>query len=200
MADVNHSSLTDPKLHEPKGCSTANNGMVYVANGAGSGQWIYLPTGWGFYADDGSGQVVDTSDTKITCDGAASNSDSNYLPFQIRGSSELWDTATNFITPISQGDAYELRFQFPISAKSGSPNFIFFEFDIGGASSPSSVIIERTIAVPSSVPYSVSIGFPVFVSSDFKTNGGQIFLHTDTGTVTVLKPDILISRIHSGSL
>lgn len=39
MADVQHSSLTDPQLHEPKGISTADDGAVYVANGAGSGDW-----------------------------------------------------------------------------------------------------------------------------------------------------------------
>lgn len=36
---VNHASLTDPELHEPKGASTASSGQVYAANGAGSGAW-----------------------------------------------------------------------------------------------------------------------------------------------------------------
>lgn len=39
MANVNHSSLTDPYLHEPKGVASATNGQVYVADGAGSGSW-----------------------------------------------------------------------------------------------------------------------------------------------------------------
>ena len=39
MANVNHSALTDPYLHEPKGASTASSGDVYVANGSGSGAW-----------------------------------------------------------------------------------------------------------------------------------------------------------------
>jgi len=39
MADVQHSALTDPELHEPKGASTATSGQVYVANGSGSGTW-----------------------------------------------------------------------------------------------------------------------------------------------------------------
>ena len=39
MANVNHSALTDPYLHEPKGASTASAGDVYVANGSGSGTW-----------------------------------------------------------------------------------------------------------------------------------------------------------------
>jgi len=39
MANVNHSALSDPYLHEPKGASTATAGDVYVADGAGSGSW-----------------------------------------------------------------------------------------------------------------------------------------------------------------
>ena len=39
MANVNHSSLTDPYLHEPKGVASASTGKVYVANGSGSGAW-----------------------------------------------------------------------------------------------------------------------------------------------------------------
>ena len=34
-----HSTLTDPAIHEPKGISTATNGQVYAANGAGTGAW-----------------------------------------------------------------------------------------------------------------------------------------------------------------
>ena len=42
MANVNHNTLTDPYLHEPKGVSTAITGQVYVANGTGSGTWKQL--------------------------------------------------------------------------------------------------------------------------------------------------------------
>lgn len=40
MANVNHNTLTDPYLHEPKGISTALAGQIYVADGAGSGTWV----------------------------------------------------------------------------------------------------------------------------------------------------------------
>ena len=39
MANVNHSTLTDPYLHEPKGIAAAASGAVYIADGAGSGDW-----------------------------------------------------------------------------------------------------------------------------------------------------------------
>jgi hypothetical protein len=44
MADVEHAQLPDELLHEPKGASTASDGEVYVANGAGSGSFQKLPT------------------------------------------------------------------------------------------------------------------------------------------------------------
>ncbi len=37
---VRHVDLTDPVLHEPKGIGTAAANEVYVADGAGSGDWI----------------------------------------------------------------------------------------------------------------------------------------------------------------
>jgi hypothetical protein len=39
MANVNHSTLTDPYLHEPKGVASASSGDVYISNGSGSGVW-----------------------------------------------------------------------------------------------------------------------------------------------------------------
>ena len=44
MANVSHSTLTDPYLHEPKGVAAATVDKVYVSDGAGSGAW---KTAWG---------------------------------------------------------------------------------------------------------------------------------------------------------
>lgn len=40
---MNHSKISDPYLHEPKGISTASENTVYTANGTGSGTWGKLP-------------------------------------------------------------------------------------------------------------------------------------------------------------
>lgn len=42
MVDVNHNTLTDPYLHEPKGASNAAENTTYFADGAGSGTWKKL--------------------------------------------------------------------------------------------------------------------------------------------------------------
>jgi len=49
MANVNHSTLSDPYLHEPKGASTALAGQIYVANGSGSGNWVENSRAFGGY-------------------------------------------------------------------------------------------------------------------------------------------------------
>ena len=51
MVNVNHSTLTDPYLHEPKGVSTASNGSIYVANGSGAGAWVHAHHYIGAYVD-----------------------------------------------------------------------------------------------------------------------------------------------------
>ena len=49
MANINHNTLSDPYLHEPKGITTALAGTIYVANGSGSGAWLENSRGIGAY-------------------------------------------------------------------------------------------------------------------------------------------------------
>lgn len=44
MSNVSHASLTGAELHEPKGVAVAGLGEVYVADGAGSGNWANVGT------------------------------------------------------------------------------------------------------------------------------------------------------------
>lgn len=39
---VEHVSIADPNIHEPKGIATAASGTVYQANGTGSGTWTNI--------------------------------------------------------------------------------------------------------------------------------------------------------------
>lgn len=43
IGDLQHSELPDNLLHEPKGASTAAEDTLYVANGAGSGEFKKVP-------------------------------------------------------------------------------------------------------------------------------------------------------------
>lgn len=41
---IQHASISDPLIHEPKGASTASVGTVYISNGSGSGTWAKVDT------------------------------------------------------------------------------------------------------------------------------------------------------------
>ena len=41
---IQHKLIADADLHEPKGIASATTGKVYIANGSGSGSWLY-PSG-----------------------------------------------------------------------------------------------------------------------------------------------------------
>ena len=86
MATINHSALTGAELHEPKGADTAQNRQIYLSDGAGSGNWRYWPTGWGYYKDNASAQTFGTTASKLSIDGAGSTTEVGYLPPEIRGS------------------------------------------------------------------------------------------------------------------
>lgn len=195
-----HSALTGAELHEPKGIENAEEGMIYLADGAGSGSWTYSPLGWGYYQDAGAAQVIGTTAAKISIDGAGSLTQEAYLPPEIRGTGSLWDTTNDKIMPIRTGDAYDVRVDLPITAESGSPTELTLQFDIGGAATPTIVILQRYITTGKSTPYTMSVGFPILSLTDTTTtNGVQIFAVTDTGTVTITNPSITLVKNTDGS-
>lgn len=162
---------------------------------------IYKVAGWGNYAQSAAtAQTITTIDSKLVIDGGGAASNSSYLPLEIRGISELWDTTNNKITPIAIGDGYTMRIDLEITGKTGNPNGLDFSLDIGGGAAPTNVFIERVISTLKATPYRVSVAFPFYTLSDFKTNGGQIFLKTDTGTLTIATRELSIHRISSGTL
>lgn len=157
--------------------------------------------GFGSYIDSETSpatQTITTSESKLLIDGASSSSNSLYLPLQIRGISELWDVTNNKINAINIGDGYTMRLDFEIESKSGAPKGIDIILDTGGGATPTIIELERTISVSKTAPYKVSIAFPYFTLSNFKTNGGQIFLKTDSGSVIISNRKISIHRISSG--
>jgi len=224
---IEHVNITDPNIHEPKGVAVATSGEVYVANGsgsgawslpkvagqtgatigqiftsdgAGSGVWRHIPQGWGFYKDDAASQSFGTTYAKLSIDAANVLTDESWLPRVIRGAGSLWDSVADKITPINIGDTYTIRIDLPITVTSGTPDKITLGLDIGGAASPTIFIVEDNVNVtgfPST--YLLSLSYPIFCKTDFKTNGGQIFIKSNTGTIGILKPGIFIDRNTDGT-
>lgn len=169
---------------------------------------LYNVLGWGYYKDAATTpatQTITTTPSQLQIDGGGSTSESGYLPYEIRGSAELWDTTNDLITPIGVGDSYSLRIDLTISAKTGSPNNITLVLDIGATpdgtgGAGSILIVERNINAAKGTPFKVSVGFSIFTLSTFNTNGGSLWLSTDTGTVTISDRAIQVTRLSSGTI
>ena len=72
QGEIEHSELPDELLHEPKGASTAAEGTVYIADGAGSGSFKKIPTS---SLDIVEASIIDITPSSIddtaTLDGAS---------------------------------------------------------------------------------------------------------------------------------
>lgn len=193
-----HSTLTDPNIHEPKGASTATVGKVYVSNGSGSGSWLHVPTGWGYYQDSSSAQTFNTTDAKLTINGSGALTNTSHLPREIRGTGQLW--ASNKITPIRVGDAYSVRLDLPVTARTTAAE-LTISLDIGGGDTPSTVILPIYVNFDKTAPFTLSMSIPLTVlSSTTQANGIQFFLKVDAGSIQITNHSITIIRTHSGNL
>lgn len=192
---IEHSDIGVGEIHEPKGITTAAAGSIYVANGSSSGSWKYSPLGFGYYQDNASAQTITTTEAKLSINGLGALTSEAYLPHEIRGSASLWDVVADKITPVRVGDAYDMRIDLPITAKSGSPTELTLDFDIGGAASSSIVILSRYMTTGKATPYTMTVGFSILALTALTiTNGIQIFASTDTGTLDITAPSISLVK------
>ena len=198
MPTIEHSALTSGELHEPKGADAASEGMVYVADGAGSGTWTFSPLGWGTYQDNAGNQIITTTETLLSNNGGGASTIETQLPYPIRGSSSLWDTVGNKITPVAAFDVYNVRLDLPVTAESGSPTELRIELDISGSGTyaGATIIVDRFANTGRVVPYIISLSYPVYSGTTFLANGGQFWLSTDAGSVTITNPTISLFRVY----
>jgi hypothetical protein len=167
---------------------------------------LFNVNGWAYYKDSlatTATQVFGSSPTQLLIDGLGATSESGYLPYSIRGVSELW--SGNSIKPINLGDSYQLRIDLTITATSSNPTRLNLNLDIGdeptgGGGSGSILIVEDSKTLKTGTPQKLVFSFPIFSLATFLANDGTIFLSADSGTVTVEDRAIMISQISSGAL
>ena len=192
---IEHSLVTDPNIHEPKGASSAQAGQTYVSNGNGSGAWTHDPQGWQLSIHGGASQGVSTSDQILQIDGANVNSILNRLPKEIQGTGFLWSSAQNKILPVALGDFYTCELYMPFSSAVGV-NQLNLKLDKGNTTTPTNVFLEKSFDI--SFGSTVHFTFLLGVDANMKNNGVQLFLSTDAGTVNITSPQLLISRVSRG--
>jgi len=196
---IEHSSIGAGEIHEPKGAASALTGHVYVADGAGSGVWsgqAPQPHGWLYYKDGATAQTFNTTEALLSIDGATTRLDS-YAP---TGVTDLWDITNDILTPAALGDSYTVRLDLPVTGKTGTPNKLTIEYDIGGLATPSNVVVSTEQVVDGTPPYALSFTTSLFCLNTFVANGMQIFIKTDTGTLDITEPAIFITRTSGTTL
>jgi hypothetical protein len=190
-------------------------GTVIVGYTGFESQWAVLgnshindsdrfePTGWANYQDGETTpatQTITITPSKLLIDGLGAATEEAYLPLSIRGTSSLWDTANDRITPVLLGDSYDARVVLEVTGKSGTPTLMTLELDIGGGVSPTISVVTDDRATSKTPPFSLVFTFPIFSLATFIANGGQFFLSVNTGTYTIAERSVYIARTSSGSV
>jgi len=208
MANVQHSSLTDPNIHEPKGISTATANRVYMSDGSGSGTWTdvnRLPgTGWAQYSNS---VYTATTYLNITDAGVVLPFDTNVnvtqLPITPAGvTSSLIDLSTERLLFVSENDMHSITLGFFIVAETGSASYVDLSlYTSTDGSTYATLVGETTYPILKSTGGTVnqyvnaSSLFPV--SANMATHGAKIQLKTAAGdTIDIKDITLITTRVH----
>lgn len=197
-----HAQLTGAELHEPKGVASASEGQIYISDGAGSGRWETIPTGWAYYQDSGAtSQVFNTTSAKLSVDGLGALTSRDHLPYELRASGNFWDATSDKITPVLVGDAYMVRIDLPVTLITGAVSYLAIDVDIGDESTITLKILEDAAVISRAEPFTLSRTLMLTTLTQAALDGGfQLFFRTDTGEVTVLAPSITIIKVSDGGI
>ena len=203
MANVQHSTLSDPNLHEPKGASTAAANTAYLANGSGSGTWTAvnrLPgTGWGQYSNalyvGTTALAVSTTEVLVPFD---TNANVTQLPISLTGTtSSLMNLTTETLQFVSTGDLHSITFTFTVYSITGSPASI--DLKIYGSSDGttySTLLGETTVALIKGAGQVITESSLFPVTANMVTHGARIYLRTNTGTANIINIGLITARVH----
>ena len=197
---IEHNTIADGERHEPKGIASAANGTVYVANGAGAGMWKPPGAGFEYHQHGTTGQVINTTAALLQCNGGGGlTSTAHTAPHYVIDGQAMWDSTNYHFNFTEIGDVNSIRVDIPVTAESGSPTEMTFQFDISGAGSPTTVILERYAGTGKVTPYTISFSMPLScLAAGVVTNGIQLFVKTDSGTCTLGAPGIHVVSLNSG--
>lgn len=203
MANVQHSSLSDPNLHEPKGVSTAAANSVYLSNGSGSGTWTPVNrtpgTGWGQYSNalyvGTNALAVSTTDVLIPFD---TNVNVTQLPISLTGStSSLMNLSTETLQFVSAGDLHSITLTYTVYSVVSNP--ITMDLKLYGSSDGttySTLLGETTISLAKGAGQVITESSLFPVTANMVTHGARIYLKTNTGTANIINIGLITARVH----
>lgn len=148
--------------------------------------------GYAFYQDSlASNLTVTTTPTRFTVDGLGSQTFKDELPYDV---TDLW--SSDEIKASGLNDAYDSRIGLKVNSDTGTPTILNFVVDIGGLTTPTIPIHETTLQLDKTPPFTKGYSVPLFSRDTFLSNDAQIFVFTDTGTVTITNRSIFLIRLY----
>lgn len=136
---IQHKLIADADLHEPKGIASAVSGKVYVANGTGSGSWLY-PSG------KVHGEIyIDAGVTTQTLSAASAYAVLNPAAEWISGiSSVVTLTPANGTITLSEAGTYMVNFWALFTCASlASGTQYNFKYNLGGTNSARTIAVQK---------------------------------------------------------
>ena len=178
MANVQHSALTDPNIHEPKGIASASSGQVYVANGSGSGSWLTQPGH--AYGD----LYISNNSTAFTLAAASAASKLNPTgAWTANGYQNITPSAANGQFTIISAGTYQLDFWivFETSSLSSGTTYNFY-YAVNGTPSTRKIYTKKIsngvdtlhVAANGYITGSASDVLSMYVSGDGTSSGTNI--------------------------
>lgn len=203
MANVQHSTLTDPNLHEPKGISTAAADQLYRSNGSGSGTWTnanrFPGTGWGQYRNGTF--VGTTADAFTTTEKLLAFTEDvtvTQIPISLGGTtSSLFDLTNDKLLFVTAGDLHTVTTTFKILSTSGSPASLDIKmYGSSDGTTYGTLLGETTVSLIKGAGQVITETALFPVTSAMVTHGAQIFVRTNTGTVNIIDIGLVTARVH----
>lgn len=140
MADIQHSAITDPNIHEPKGITTASSGQVYVADGGGSGDWKFIAGhsyGEIFISNNSTAQTLPVSSGTAILNPTSA--------WQANGFQNVTLTPANGTITLPQAGVYQLNFwaTFETASIASGAAYNFF-YAVNGTPGTRKVYVKKT--------------------------------------------------------
>jgi len=203
LANVQHSSLTDPNLHEPKGISSASANQLYLSNGSGSGTWTnanrFPGTGWGKYTNTTyvgtTALAVSTTPVLLPF---TTNDTVSQVPISLTGTtSSLMDLSSETLQFVSAGDLHSITLTMKVYSTSGTPKVLdLILYGSSDGSTYNTLLGETTVSLDKGAGQVVTESSLFPVTSSMVSHGARVYLTTDTGTVNLINIGLISARVH----
>ena len=203
MANVQHSSLTDPNIHEPKGISSASANQLYLSSGSGSGTWTnanrFPGTGWGKYTNT---TYVGTTALAISTTPVilpfTTAEDVSQLPITLTGTtSSLMNLATETLQFVAVGDLHSITLTMQFYDVLGTPDHL--DLKIYGSSDGTTygtLLGETTVYLTKGIGQVITETSLFPVTSNMVSHGAKISLTTNDSTAYMINIGLITARVH----